>query len=309
MSVRQDPLDVILTEPPFTRPRARPGAPSRYAELTKGLSITCNITKNTYVVGDLIGEGHFGVAYECTDDWNNRVVVKVLKERAGTDAGVLADAAFDEFQKLVLLRHPFITHVYDVFEVDGLYCVVTERCAFPLEDLFFPEFRPELWIMPIARCVLQAVEFIHANKMVHKDIHLGNVFFNVQRSELGTPPNSSVNFKVGDLGIANVIDDIVPETTLLAQWMLPPETIDPSFGKVDHRIDIYHCGLLFLQLMLGKKLAFTREEILAGVPRDLALELPAPYSLAIEKALRRRVDYRTENAKEFWRDLKSPFVT
>ena len=50
-------------------------------------------------------------------------------------------------------------------------------------------------------------------------------------------------------------------------------------------------------LLHGRELRFTTEEILSGKPRDLALQLPPPYSLALEKALGRHVAFRTENAK------------
>lgn len=89
--------------------------------------------------------------------------------------------------------------------------------------------------------------------------------------------------------------------------MLPPEVIDSvEFGKPDHRIDLYHCGLLFLQLAYGKELRFTADEIKAGKPREMSLDLPAPLNFAPEKALRRHVIHRTENALELWRDLSSP---
>jgi len=43
-----------------------------------------------------------------------------------------------------------------------------------------------------------------------------------------------------------------------AQWMLPPEVLNSSeFGPIDRRIDIYHVGLLFLQLAYSKELKFT----------------------------------------------------
>ncbi|HVC00297.1 MAG TPA: hypothetical protein VNJ12_13340 [Candidatus Dormibacteraeota bacterium] len=89
--------------------------------------------------------------------------------------------------------------------------------------------------------------------------------------------------------------------------MLPPEVLEPSeFGPLDHRIDIYHCGLLFLNLAHGEELRFTAEEIKSGMPRVMALQLPAPFSFALEKALRRHAPYRTNSAMELWRDLNSP---
>jgi hypothetical protein len=85
----------------------------------------------------------------------------------------------------------------------------------------------------------------------------------------------------------------------------PPEAINPpEFGPLDHRVDIYHVALLLLQIIVGRR-SFTREEILAGAPRELALSVEPPYSFALEKALRRHVLYRTETALELWRDLNS----
>ena len=93
-------------------------------------------------------------------------------------------------------------------------------------------------------------------------------------------------------------------TNTLAEWIRPPEAIDSAeFGPIDHRIDIYHIGLLLLQLAYSQELRFSRDEILAGRPRDMALKLPPPYNFALEKALRRHVAYRTESAMELWHDI------
>jgi hypothetical protein len=78
-----------------------------------------------------------------------------------------------------------------------------------------------------------------------------------------------------------------------------------EFGPIDRRVDIYHVGLLFLQLLIGPR-TFSREEIVQGLPRELALSLDPPYSFALEKALRRRTFYRTASAMELWRDLNTP---
>lgn len=93
----------------------------------------------------------------------------------------------------------------------------------------------------------------------------------------------------------------------VAEWMLPPEVLNSTeFGPIDHRIDIYHVGLLFLELAYSKELRFTCDEILSGKPREMALQLELPYSVALEKALRRHVAYRTADAMELWRDLHTP---
>jgi len=92
---------------------------------------------------------------------------------------------------------------------------------------------------------------------------------------------------------------------MLNPGMLPPEYLDNSFGPMDHRIDIYHCGLLFLQLLLGRQLQFNNDEIKSGLPRQIAEKLPEPYAVALSGALRRTVASRTPNAINFWNALNA----
>jgi hypothetical protein len=88
--------------------------------------------------------------------------------------------------------------------------------------------------------------------------------------------------------------------------MVPPELIPgTSFGPADQHIDIYHVGLLLLQVALAKKLQFTPEQIAGGKPREMALTLRPPVNVALEKALRRHVHQRVQSAKELWNDLNS----
>lgn len=202
--------------------------------------------------------------------------------------------------------HSF-TYVFDAFHVLETIYIVTERCFCPLSHLFtgIQGFDGRGWIKAVARCLLQAVHYIHLNGYVHQDIHVNNVFAAFARNEMVETDPGALHFKLGDLGVAKVFSEI-DATNTRAQWMLPPEVLDPKeFGPMDRRIDIYHCGLLFLHLMNGAELKFSNDEILAGKPRQLALQLPPPYNFALEKALRRHVAARTASAMELWRDLSS----
>jgi eukaryotic-like serine/threonine-protein kinase len=210
-------------------------------------------------------------------------------------------------QRLLLLRHPYITYAFDAFEFRDTFYIITERCYCPISNLFnLANFDGKVWIIPIARCVLQAVEFLHVNQYAHQDIHPNNVFAAFARNEMNAKDPGAIHFKLGDLGVSKLFAELDAVNTL-AEWIRPPEALDPAeFGPLDRRIDIYHIGLLFLQLAHNVELRFSRDEILVGRPREMALELPAPLSFALEKALRRHAAYRTGSAAELWRDLHSP---
>jgi len=267
-----------------------------------GEVITSLATGNTFTMGGVIGEGSFGVVYECTDVWNNDLAAKVLKPIGSYDA--VRASAEEELAKLRTLRHPFITYVFDAFEFRDTFYIITERCYGPLKGLFgLKDFNGSLWLMPIARCLLQAIHYLHVNKFVHQDIHSGNVFTALVKDEMIPTDRNAVVFKLGDLGVAKLLDELDARNTR-AQWMLPPEVLKPEeFGPIDHRVDIYHTGLLFLELAHSKQLRFSAEEIMQGKPREMALKLAAPLNFALEKALRRHVQFRTADTMELWRDL------
>ena len=271
-----------------------------------GEMITSSMTGSTYKIGAPIGEGHFSVVYACTDTWENELAAKVLKPRNQPYEAIKQEAV-DEFYKLLMLRNPYITFVYDAFEYRHTFYIITERCFKPLRDLFsINNYNGYIWVKPISRCLLQAVHFIHLNGFAHQDIHLGNIFLNFVRDELVPQGSPALTFKLGDLGITKIIQYMDANNTFLSEWMRPPESINSQeFGPLDHRMDIYHCGVLLLQVLSGKELTFTKEEILTGVPRELALKMSPPYNFALEKALRRHVLYRTASAMELWRDLNT----
>jgi serine/threonine-protein kinase len=274
---------------------------------TPGEVITSLATMNTYTIGHLIGEGNFGIVYSCKDIWNNNLAAKVLKPK-GTYEKIKANAE-TELKKLIDLRNPYITYVHDAFEYRDTFYIITEKCSQTIQELFsIKNFNGLFWLMPIARNLLQAIHYLHINNYIHQDIHLGNVFTNFVQDEMIPNEREIIQFKLGDLGVARMVHEVDYANTR-AQWMLPPEIIDPAqFGlsnqQLDHRIDIYHIGLLFLQIAYSQELHFSIEEIISGKPREMALQLQEPYKSALEKALRRRVEYRTQSAMEFWKDLQ-----
>lgn len=269
-----------------------------------GTAIISDSTGTTYTIGAMIGEGSFGYVYEAVDIWGNLLAAKVLKPRGTYEE--IAVAANLEFTKLLQLRHPNVTHVHAAFEFKHTFYLVTERCTTSLVALFDLEnLDGKQWLLPLARCVLQAVHFLHTHGYVHQDIHFGNIFAQFHRNEMGVAQDTSITFKLADFGITKLFEQVDSANTMLNPGMLPPEYLDNDFGPMDHRIDIYHCGLLFLQLLLGRQLQFTNAEIQSGVPRQLAEKLAEPYRTALSSALRRTVGSRTSNAINFWNDLNA----
>jgi serine/threonine-protein kinase len=258
---------------------------------------------NRYVVGQLLGRGGYGAAYAVTDQWDNSLVLKVLVPR-GQSYEQVRNGWEREISSLLTLRHPSITYVYDAFELAYTFHIVVERCRGSLTDLFaIPNYDGYQWLYPIARCVLQGIGYMHDNGYVHKDIHLRNIFWTYLRNELLPSNSQSVSFKIGDLGIARLETDIDSYRPTVP-WMHAPEAIDPSiFGPAGHLTDLYNVGLVLLAVALGYEPSLTREQIVAGVPAQMAAQLRPPFNMAIAQALNPYTQARTQSAFAFWCDL------
>lgn len=261
-----------------------------------------NGSNGVYFMGEYIGGGSYGDVYECTDEWANPLVAKVLKP-----AGSFEEARRNwesEVNNLSRMRHPNITYIYDAFFHDHAFYIIVEKCLYSL-DRVLPRI-DESWLPHIARDLLQALSFIHRHGHVHKDVHPGNVFVSLTSDVMDAGGGPRVSFKLGDLGITRVESDIRIVGTIMAPWMLPPEALVPAtFGTVGRPTDVYHAALLLLSVLRRAVPTFTEAEILAGIPMSVAKELRSPYASALANALRPRVMHRTQTPLEFWREIQA----
>jgi serine/threonine protein kinase len=255
-----------------------------------------------YVFGERIGEGSFSVVHSCTDKWGNELAAKVLKPTNSYES--VRAAAISEFQKMSFLRHPRLITVFDSFEFRDTFFIITERCYCSLLDLL-PRIGGNglAWLLPVAQCLLEGLDFLHSKRYSHQDIHLGNIHASIPHFDPQHAAPNTVEFKIGDLGVAKVFSELGQNNTR-APWMTPPEVWDPSqYGPIDQRTDIYHAALLLLQVAHSYELRFSTKDILVGRPRAMALTLPHPYDWGLERALRRHVEQRTPTARDLWNDL------
>lgn len=261
-----------------------------------------NAGNGVYFIGEHIGSGSFGDVYECTDEWSNALVAKVLKPALPWSE--LQRQWESEVENLIRMRHPNITYMHDAFIHDSAFFIVVEKCLYSLDRVLARV--PENWLPHIARDVLQALAFIHRHGYVHKDVHPGNIFVSLTSDVIVAEQQPYLSFKLGDLGIARVESDIRTIGTVLAPWMRPPEAIEPQkYGTIGKPTDVYHAALLLLAVLRREVTPFTESEILAGAPQRLADSQKSVFARALGNALHPQVLYRTQTPLEFWREIQA----
>jgi serine/threonine protein kinase len=261
---------------------------------------------SAYIVEERIAHSKFGVTFACRDHWGYPRILWVLWPFSRLYANVRETWA-RQAAELQRIQHPNLVHLHDSFENNGCFHLVLERCDYRLDRyIVSPAWDGSRWFQAIARPVLCALEHIHTAGYTHKNLHPQNIFCTLQLERLHPDAVFSGAIKLGDLEVNTLLGNVDVLNTKLRRWLVSPEYLNPSeYGPMDHRMDIYQAGLLFLWVLLGRILRYSFEEISTGLPARTAERLESGYGQVVARALQLKVADRFQSAAEFWRSIGS----
>ncbi len=159
--------------------------------------------------------------------------------------------------------------------------------------------------MPLFEQVLDALEYVHAEQIVHRDVKPSNVMICGSR------------VKLADFGIALLHD--APRITTSLQLIGSPPYMSPEqlqARDLDHRTDLYSAAVVFYRMVTGR-LPFEAKEYFAqihermiGPPdlRALAPDLPIGVCEAVRIALRYEPGERFHSVAAFREALREGAV-
>nr|CAB3449350.1 unnamed protein product [Digitaria exilis] len=196
-----------------------------------------------------IGEGGYGNVYRCTLD-HTEVAVKVIQQ----DSIDKTDEFLKEVEILSQLRHPNLVLLLGFCAEIG--CLVYEYLKNgSLEDQLFNNkgLQPLHWFLRIQIIfeVSCGLAFLHARNpepIVHRDLKPANIL--LDRSYVG---------KIGDVGFAKLISDLVPDWQTEYKETIVAGTLyymDPEYqqtGTVRPKSDVFALGVIILQLLTGRR--------------------------------------------------------
>lgn len=158
----------------------------------------------------------------------------------------------------MLLDHPRIVRLFDVFEIDSnSFCAVLEYCdGSDLE--FYLKQNKVISEKETRSVIIQMVRALNEIKppVIHYDLKPGNVLL--------SRGSGTGDIKITDFGLCKAIngDDIGVESERdLASrgagtyWYLPPEcfVLGKDLAKISSKVDVWSLGVIFYQCIYGKK--------------------------------------------------------
>lgn len=257
-----------------------------------------------YVIGVSIGIGGFGITYKAFDAML-RMIVAVkefypagLVNRGGGEkkVGIFSGEKKAEFQKqlarfleearnmALFSKEQDIVNVYDYFAENQTAYIIMEYVNAPLlkDELKKRRFSPQE-AGGYMLAILEALEKVHKNNIIHKDISPDNIFL--------TGPDT---IKLFDFGAARLQGSERTEAVVVKAGYTPPEQYT-SQDVQSLSMDIYAAGAVFYEMLTGIKPVDSRDRVVndelktlgeCGIRTDEYLQRIVFKAMALEPRLR-----------------------
>jgi serine/threonine protein kinase len=200
-----------------------------------------------YRIESVLGRGAMGVVYKGYDEGIDRyVAIKTVHRNllSGDEGADWLQRFRREARAAGRCLHQNIVTVFEFGEQDGMPYIVMEYVeGRELGDIIRGPERPDRGqAVDIISQVLDALQYAHANGIVHRDIKPGNIII----LKDGT-------VKVTDFGIARI-----DSTSMTAHGSVvgTPSYMSPeqfTGGEIDRRSDIFSTGVVLFELLTGQK--------------------------------------------------------
>lgn len=260
-----------------------------------------------------LGKGGMGEVYLGEDaHLARKVAIKELSSALGSDES-FTQRFKHEAQLQARLSHPNIVSLYSFFEEGGRYYMVLEYAeGITLRDLIRQTGPvPYQRATTIIRQVLEALEYAHRQKIIHRDIKPVNIIVGA---------NDQV--KILDFGISKIMGErgLTGTGQMLGtvNYMSPEQV--KAIKDIDGRSDIYSLGVTFFEVLSGRLPYDTQTdsdyEIMNQIvqapmpdPRSYYPGIPEKTVAILFKMLAKDRDERYSSAWEVMQDFEAPVVS
>ncbi|MDJ0694952.1 serine/threonine-protein kinase [Mastigocoleus sp. MO_188.B34] len=257
-----------------------------------------------YTLNQEIGKGGFGITYKATHEYlNQEVVIKTINQKLQKhpDFAKFQRQFQDEARRLATCSHPNIVRVSDFFVEDELPYMVMEYIdgetlgeAFVLPNIPLPEKTAVHYIRQIAA----ALQVVHKNHLLHRDIKPDNIILR----------RGSQEVVLIDFGIAREFNNGVKQTHtgMVSEGYSPIEQY-LSHATRTPATDIYGLAATLYALLTGSVPlpALLRDREKMPAPRELQPHLSAAVNQAVMRGMAVEAKFRPQIVDDWLKLLPS----
>ncbi|CAD8107119.1 unnamed protein product [Paramecium sonneborni] len=226
-----------------------------------------------------IGKGNFGDVWLVEDNKGRQYAMKRI------------DLLFDtvdpqnEVSIMKVLKHPNIIKFYDSFEQNDKLCIIMEYAKNSDLSIYIKSKQPDILNYFTQLCL--GVQYLHQQKIVHRDIKLRNVFI-----------TDDGIIKLGDFSISKKLIDLSTNTTLGTPYYLSPEICQSK--NYNSKTDIWNLGCFLYELctqqkpFLGESLPAILNSIINGQTPQLNETFPKFYQDILNITLQKDPELRPD---------------
>jgi calcium-dependent protein kinase len=165
---------------------------------------------------------------------------------------------FQEVGILKDLDHPNIIGIYDLYQDNKFYYMVSELCAGG--ELFDQITRLEYFYEPTAatymKQILSAVMYMHDNGVVHRDLKLENLLFSTDKANSTLRLidfGESARLEYDENGKPKPLTEIVGTVNFIflinpKPFYIAPEVLKQNYSE---KCDVWGCGVLMYICLCG----------------------------------------------------------
>ena len=273
-----------------------------------------------------LGSGTFGEVYLSTKEGSREYYATKKLNRQEMDEPLKKKYLQNEIQILKELDHPNIYKLKDIKMTKHNYFLVMEYinggclsdCLEKYQQKFKASFSEEI-VQYLMRQIIDAFKYIHAKKIMHRDIKLENIMVNFSNENDKKNLNLlKAQVKIIDFGLA--MKGSMGKTVLGSPLTMDPKIIEKYANSpaskiskeevYDQKVDIWSLGSVCYNMLIGKEVfdASTLNELVQKVEEG-SYSVPTSISREIVSFLNSMLQYKSEKRLSAAELANHPFLT